>query len=416
MSSSESDEFDNEWGSAGEEGNSVESMSDSEFDAGGAVAPAFGEAWTRCWWGAAAVARAVDLDDRRHEGTRFAVLRNRTELLSSMRARMRALATRLESDAGVQIEPSAAMTLLQNFQWSVQRIIDRFWSDEFGEGGMMAHYGCAPALQQRTWSPLAATSHDECPVCMEDSVDEVFHLGDERDAMCRPCWVRSLRDVALATEGLAAATKRCAHSAAAIPADVWEDILAPADYETYLSRLTEHFVASSEDVLWCLSNPCGVAIELRARAAQSASAAAGASGRRYIGVKCVCNATFCFSCARAASRFPALGDCERNSGSHEPASCDHIEQWLGSGGLAVAGGGDGTPRPLGAAGRARSLGNEELTLAFMRAYTKKCPQCETPIFQDRGCLEIKCAQCNLKFCWEVSEVFLLSSFFFLFDP
>ncbi|KAF8864892.1 hypothetical protein BDZ45DRAFT_496867 [Acephala macrosclerotiorum] len=43
---------------------------------------------------------------------------------------------------------------------------------------------------------------------------------------------------------------------------------------------------------------------------------------------------------------------------------------------------------------------EDASVAFLRAWTKKCPRCRCTVWKDRGCYHMLCSRCYREFCWE----------------
>ncbi len=65
-----------------------------------------------------------------------------------------------------------------------------------------------------------------------------------------------------------------------------------------------------------------------------------------------------------------------NNEDHYPITCEQLNLWM------------------------EKDRNEGLTMNWIVANTKKCPECRNPIEKNQGCRHMKCKYCNHDFCWD----------------
>ena len=81
-----------------------------------------------------------------------------------------------------------------------------------------------------------------------------------------------------------------------------------------------------------------------------------------INIRCNCNTCFCSLCNRDA---------------HLPLSCELYAEWESL----------------------NKSGNDIYSDTWIKLRTKKCPQCQTPIEKNKGCMHMTCRTCSHDFCW-----------------
>lgn len=77
-------------------------------------------------------------------------------------------------------------------------------------------------------------------------------------------------------------------------------------------------------------------------------------------VKCNCGNVFCIICENE---------------DHRPSTCQQTKNWL------------------------QKEEDQSENVAWMKAYTKPCPRCQSPIEKSHGCSRMVCSNCKFQFCW-----------------
>ena len=80
-------------------------------------------------------------------------------------------------------------------------------------------------------------------------------------------------------------------------------------------------------------------------------------------VTCLCGFRFCYACH------------DEQTGDHAPASCEEVQMWM------------------------KKFSSESENLLFIRAHTRMCPKCRSPIEKNGGCMHMTCRKCKHEFCW-----------------
>lgn len=118
--------------------------------------------------------------------------------------------------------------------------------------------------------------------------------------------------------------------------------------EKYSRMILEQFVSSSKQMRWCPAPGCE---RIVMAGAGVANVRCGPGG---------CGNAFCFKCGEEA---------------HQPTSCFELSTWT------------------------EKCQNESETANWILANTKRCPKCTTRIEKNQGCNHISCSQCKYDFCW-----------------
>ena len=134
-----------------------------------------------------------------------------------------------------------------------------------------------------------------------------------------------------------------------VPPSVFKRFLAPESHEKYRRWVVKKFAQCSSKLRECPKVGC-----------RSFAFCAYVPTDSYHEVPCGCGQRWCFTCGEE---------------DHRPAICSQVTAWNT---------------------KANDL---DLTAMYIRANTKKCPQCQLEIVKDEGCAHMKCTQCGFHFCW-----------------
>ncbi len=208
-----------------------------------------------------------------------------------------------------------------------------------------------------------------CSVCFETApTDQGLSLACGH-IFCRPCWSEHLR-AKLDEGGRAVAMAPCPWRGckAMVGQQVWEALLGPKEVGRYQAAVREQFgVHVFRDVKPCPKEQCSCVVHWHSKV--------------NLPVTCICSFRFCYACH------------DEDTGDHSPCSCEEVQLWN------------------------KKFSSESENLLFIRAHTRMCPQCRSPIEkvtdwgrlccilgltncnQNGGCMHMTCRRCKHEFCW-----------------
>ena len=206
--------------------------------------------------------------------------------------------------AELNINTSAACTLLRHCKWDEEQTTRRFSSDQ---QKLVTEAGVATQLHRDIFPPLDSRTMKTCLICYEDvSGDQLFALPCGHH-FCNSCWSDYLRNQIEGGDvsGRNALNTRCADPKCreVLGMEACELILSGDGQDEqllakYRKMLLNSFVDDSDGFTWCPRADCERVV---------------AHSKRRSTVSCVCGSLFCFGCKAEA---------------HAPASCNEALQWL----------------------------------------------------------------------------------------
>lgn len=198
---------------------------------------------------------------------------------------------------------------------------------------------------------------DDCSICFGS-------LGDSKclrcgHRFCSECWAQHL-EARLGEGANQAAECSCLEKGCGevVTMTMWKKMLSPQPATTQgtkmwnrmLQHVRDHFCQCSfKDFKHCPKEECPNIVVWR--------------GKANIPVRCVCGFSWCYQCQDAD-----LGD-------HSPASCKDVETWM------------------------KKFQSESENMLYIRANTRQCPKCRSPIEKNGGCMHMTCRKCRHEFCW-----------------
>ena len=206
----------------------------------------------------------------------------------------------------LNINTSAACTLLRHCKWDEQETMRRFNTDQLK---LVTEAGVATQLHLDICAPLDSETERTCLVCYDDvRGDRLFALPCGHH-FCISCWQEYLKNQIEGGDvsGRNALSTRCPNPKCkeVLGMEACELILSgdgQDELELLLSKyrkmLLNSFVDDSEGFTWCPKVGCERVV---------------AHSKRRSTVSCVCGNLFCFGCKAEA---------------HAPASCNEALQWL----------------------------------------------------------------------------------------
>jgi ankyrin repeat/IBR domain-containing protein 1 len=262
-------------------------------------------------------------------------------------------------------------------------------------------------------STAPTDSAAECPICYGDfdatNSAEWTQLPDHSHAVCKECLAMHVADAA--TNSRASLLIRCPFQNCAyfVPRAVLQAHSSAETMEKLVQNERDAFVFSARDVKYCPTSACPCVVVMRTPVDFS---------RRW-GSDCldhapaICSLTSDNTSSSGVALRTRDGVVDANihdsthtpltphrfcwqcdSKPHWPIPCDMWEQWQ-----------DKIKDEIGelpdGKGNADESSDAVMHQLWIKANTKKCPKCKTPIEKDEGCNHMTCSsrRCRHEFCW-----------------
>jgi hypothetical protein len=190
----------------------------------------------------------------------------------------------------------------------------------------------------------------ECSICFSTvSTKDSLSLQCSH-GFCRDCWIEHLR-ARLDEGGHNAVLATCPWQGCkcVVPAFVWEDLLSAKEVARYRAMLRDQYALTWKDWKHCPKDDCHNVVSWH--------------GKINVPVNCLCTFRWCYVCQ------------DEKVGDHAPATCEEVAAWL------------------------KKFSSESENLLFIRANTRMCPKCRSPIEKNGGCMHMTCRKCRHEFCW-----------------
>ncbi|TPX72182.1 hypothetical protein SpCBS45565_g00427 [Spizellomyces sp. 'palustris'] len=243
--------------------------------------------------------------------------------------------------------PEHAATMLRQFKWNKERLIERYMEDPEGESEK-----AGVVVDTKKQPRFTVVNKFECPICCSDEEGlETLALSCGH-RFCRDCYEAYLNEK-IAQQGESRRIQ-CMEAGCRLVVDekTVEMVVSPKVYEKYRNLLLRTFVDDSAHLKWCPAPDCIYAIECHVP--QSAL------DEIVPTVKCKCSNQFCFGCT--------LPD-------HQPCICRLVRLWL------------------------KKCADDSETANWISANTKECTKCNSTIEKNGGCNHMTCKKCKYEFCW-----------------
>uniref|UniRef100_A0A2P2NHI9 RBR-type E3 ubiquitin transferase n=1 Tax=Rhizophora mucronata TaxID=61149 RepID=A0A2P2NHI9_RHIMU len=267
---------------------------------------------------------------------------------------------RMEADtaglsAVLSISKGEASILLLHYNWSVSRVHEEWFGDEFGvrkKVGLLENpQGQQGADQKSVSSDHAAGGivFETCGVCFESYPLDSMKSAACGHAFCFECWKLYIKTKV--GDGPECLMLKCPQPMCfvAVGENLINELASEEDKEKYFYFLARSYVEKSKKRKWCPAPDCNFAIDF------------SACGDENFDVSCACSHAFCWNCSQ-----------ER----HRPVDCDIVAKWI-----------------------LKSNSDSE-NETWKKAYTKPCPKCNRAIEKNEGCMHMTCSQpCGFQFCW-----------------
>jgi len=186
-----------------------------------------------------------------------------------------------------------------------------------------------------------------CQICFcPEDISKIGWIDTCKHQVCIDCWGNWLK-AELESKGPSAIFTKCPGGCKlVVPTSLWERFLPKNLRKLFQKHLATSFVQGSTLVKQCPGKDCDKFAYFPSGGQQD--------------IECVCGEKWCFNCSLPA---------------HEPCSCHHAQLW-----------------------EERNASDKD-NVNWIRANTKKCPNCHSNIEKNQGCMHMRCANCRHEFCW-----------------
>ena len=234
---------------------------------------------------------------------------------------------------------TTAAALLRHFKWREETLTERYFEDA---SKVLAAAGIAAAAAP---AGGASTSVEDviCGVCFCESALAETSAADCGHKFCNDCWSGHIKaQIGDGASSIGCMAEKCA---VALSSAVVQGLASADDWAKFSRFSQASFVNDNPFLKWCPAAGCGKAVKASRTGAHE--------------VSCSCGMIFCFGCSVEA---------------HYPLSCAQLQAW-----------------------DEKNKSDSE-TAKYIKANTKKCPKCQTPIEKNGGCNWINC-KCGHAFCY-----------------
>lgn len=280
-------------------------------------------------------------DESETQGKNYMILKE-----SDIRQRMESDITALSSV--LSVTKQEASILLRHYNWCVTNVHEAWFADE---SGVRKKVGLVEEAKEQHTDEGTDDHGDRyltCGICFDLYSLALMKFAGCGHPFCDECW-RQYVNVSV-EGGLGCLTLKCPQPecGVAVGEDIIDAVAFEEDKKKYYRYLVRSYVEDNKTRKWCPALDCDYAVDF-------------AAGDHTFDVSCLCSHTFCWQC------------CEEK---HRPIDCDTVAKW--------------------------NLRNnsEAENVAWKKAYTKPCPQCQRPIEKAEGCMHMTCSKpCGFQYCW-----------------
>ncbi|KAI8819881.1 ariadne-1 [Fimicolochytrium jonesii] len=243
--------------------------------------------------------------------------------------------------------PEHAATLLRQYKWNKERLIERYVEDPEGESEK-----AGVVVDTQKQPKFTTVKGFECPICCNDDEDLETIALHCAHRFCRDCYEHYLKEK-IAEQGESRRIQ-CMEAGCKLVVDenTVHLLVSEEVHAKYRSLLIRTYVDDSPFLRWCPAPDCEYAIECHVAQTQLAEIVPT--------VKCNCGHVFCFGCG--------LPD-------HKPCICPLVRFWL------------------------KKCADDSETANWLSANTKECTKCASTIEKNGGCNHMTCKKCKYEFCW-----------------
>ncbi|KAF2309950.1 hypothetical protein P3X46_020930 [Hevea brasiliensis] len=241
-------------------------------------------------------------------------------------------------------KPEASI-LLCFFNWSLTKLHDSWFSDEFAVREKVG-------LLQKTLLLPEIFSIDSaiitCGICFDSYPPDRISSAACGHPYCNDCW-SSYISTSINNDGLGCLMLRCPDPSCrvAVGQDMIDSLVSKDDRNKYARCLVRSYIQEKRKIKWCPGRDCDCAIEFF-------------DGDKSFDVSCLCFTSFCWNC---------------DEESHRPVDCETVKKWISKN------------------------QSESENVNYILTYCKPCPNCRRPIEKNDGCMHMTCRVCRHSFCW-----------------
>eukprot|EP00539_Tryblionella_compressa_P008195 CAMPEP_0178764290 /NCGR_PEP_ID=MMETSP0744-20121128/17709_1 /TAXON_ID=913974 /ORGANISM="Nitzschia punctata, Strain CCMP561" /LENGTH=554 /DNA_ID=CAMNT_0020419449 /DNA_START=48 /DNA_END=1712 /DNA_ORIENTATION=- len=283
----------------------------------------------------------------------------------------------VEAAEALGISSDAAAPLLQCHHWSLQSLLQSYYTDPrnvLERAGVLhrcRHLLLDPSLTQASSSTEKATkkiikSKKDCLICMEPIANDEngsnsLSMGCGHD-FCKECW-RDYLVNCIQEEGATCTKATCPHAGCHEVISETEVALVAADLVPKFHHYQlQSFVETNFQFCWCPGKGCDWVAKAPSAVVSSLADKNATSLTRAIQADCcACGTSFCFGC--------------HANEPHIPVSCSKLALWK------------------------EKNQSEGESNKWILVNSKPCPKCGARIEKEGGCQYMTCRKCNHGFCW-----------------
>eukprot|EP00257_Ricinus_communis_P023472 XP_015583466.1 probable E3 ubiquitin-protein ligase ARI7 [Ricinus communis] len=241
----------------------------------------------------------------------------------------------------LSISKPEASILLRQYNWSISRVHDEWFSDEEAVRKSVG-------LLEKPVVQLSNARELTCGVCFESFSRDKITSAACGHPFCMACWSGYISTTI--NDGPGCLMLRCPVPScqAAVGQDMINLLASDEDKEKYSRYLLRSYIEDNRKTKWCPAPGCEYAVDF-------------AAGGGSFDVSCLCSYSFCWNCTEEA---------------HRPVDCGTVAKWI--------------------------LKNsaESENMNWILANSKPCPKCKRPIEKNQGCMHMTCTPpCKFEFCW-----------------
>ena len=298
-------------------------------------------------------------------------------------------------DALVNHSTSEIEALLEKFEWNVNELVFNYMSDAIttlAAANMTYDKVTVGRDVQSTADNAMKTAkvnilkEEMCSICAEPllpevPVEQIVGNCPDRDrrqiscadghSFCFSCWSIHLR-MQVVENSLTALTCPAYLCQSALESSEWAEIMLGSDIKLrFGDNICRRLVESSADFCWCPAKNCDLIIHLNEKCHSSSSTSTIMSNSQ-VTVTCGNGHSVCLVCKDIG---------------HAPSTCENFSMWKQKVLKEI----DDSASKMNA--------NDVATALWVKANTKACPKCKTPIEKDEGCNHMTCKKCRHDFCW-----------------
>lgn len=241
-----------------------------------------------------------------------------------------------------ELTHNQAELLLIASNWNDEMVLGEFYEDP---DKVCKKSGIVLNIPERSSDLVKPSAKVECPICCSKFSAKTFISLDCGNYACKNCVKEHvLQRLASSEPPPSCLFSSCSHL---LGTDVIKAVLPELSAKKAKKLITVKHIRTNRRFRQCGNCDCVAQLFY---------------GEPPVNVLCRCGNCYCWNCSAS---------------DHIPITCDQIKIWMEKG-----------ADPAG-----------KLSMMWIKANTKKCPQCQKDIQKNEGCNHMTCKCCGNEFCW-----------------